>query len=237
MTCKLCNSDAKLCNSHILSEFIYGPLYDEKHSFHVLSGLPNPPRSKEQKGFREELFCESCEGILSNYEDYAKRAITGGVLLDCKESLYGKAISNLDYEKFKLFKLSILFRASISKHLAFSRVKLGPHEEKIRKMILDRNPGSQRDYPCLVVGLAGEKKLTQSIIDQPEKLKIQGIHVYRFIFLGLMWVYFVSSNLPKTFLEEVLLDANGNMVMPIGSFYDLKHLDRFFADMKSKGKI
>jgi hypothetical protein len=49
----------------------------------------------------------------------------------------------------KLFQLSILWRASVAKGDFFSKVKLKPrHEEEIRKMLLNGEPGKEDRYPC-----------------------------------------------------------------------------------------
>ena len=37
MKCKLCLKENKLSRSHIIPEFFYKPLYDEKHRINVLS--------------------------------------------------------------------------------------------------------------------------------------------------------------------------------------------------------
>ena len=59
-TCRLCLEEATLCNSHILSEFFYKPMYDEKHR--ALKFTREPYNRKYiQKGFREYLLCEKCE--------------------------------------------------------------------------------------------------------------------------------------------------------------------------------
>lgn len=237
MQCRLCSQKGEICNSHIIPEFVYKTLYDEKHSFTVLSTSPNPPRQSEQKGLREKLFCRDCEAKLSRYEDYARRVVVGGTKLIERKTNLGHLIEGIDYKLFKLFLLSILFRAGISRHDMFKRVHLGPHEERIRAMLVQEDPGAQTDYPCLMIGLAGDKKLTQNVIDQPTKIRKDGITIYRFMYLGFLWVYFVSSHLKKDFLADVLLAENGSMTVPIKNFSDLKHIEAFFAEAAEKGLV
>ena len=55
-------------------------------------------------------------------------------------------IEDFDYTKLKLFYLSLLWRAEVSKRQLFRNVRIGPHEQKLRQHILDRNPGSQSDF-------------------------------------------------------------------------------------------
>ena len=58
MICRLCLVESELQDSHIISEFQYKPLYDEKHRFFVISSDPRKNDFYEQKGFREKLLCQ-----------------------------------------------------------------------------------------------------------------------------------------------------------------------------------
>jgi len=68
----LCKEDAKLCNSHILPEFFYLDLYEEKHR---TLQITKENEKYIQKGIREYLLCQQCETKLSRYEKYAKELI------------------------------------------------------------------------------------------------------------------------------------------------------------------
>jgi hypothetical protein len=62
-TCKLCQQEKQLRRSHILPEFMYQNLYDEKpRRFHTLNvDLDDVSKSSnkiEQKGIREFLLCD-----------------------------------------------------------------------------------------------------------------------------------------------------------------------------------
>ena len=128
MICYLCKKKSELKKSHIIPEFVYKDLYDSKHRFHVLSTLKETPRPIEQKGIKEKLLCGSgkCEQQLSIYEKYAKEVLMGGVEITVKDEGDIIFVSDVDYQKFKLFQLSILWRASICNDKMFSRVELGP---------------------------------------------------------------------------------------------------------------
>jgi hypothetical protein len=69
--CKLCQLERKLRRSHILSEFMYQNLYDENprrfHSLNIdLNDMSKSFNRIEQKGIREFLLCEQCEGLIGN---------------------------------------------------------------------------------------------------------------------------------------------------------------------------
>jgi hypothetical protein len=53
-------------------------------------------------------------------------------------------INGLDYAMFKLFHLSVLWRAGVSTREEFRNVKLGSHEDVIRQMLLRDDPGARQ---------------------------------------------------------------------------------------------
>ncbi|MBI5190511.1 MAG: hypothetical protein HZA22_07535 [Nitrospirae bacterium] len=106
--------------------------------------------NKIQKGLREYLLCSVCEGKLSAYEKYAYENVLKKLLeytFSMEEYLY---FEDVDYRRFKLFLLSVLWRAGITSIPTFQSVSLGPHEGKLRDMILKENPGEEGEYPCLL---------------------------------------------------------------------------------------
>jgi len=191
----------------------------------------------EQKGIRERLLCGDCEQQLSVYEKYVREVLMGGVEIVVQNEGNLLKLSELDYDKFKLFQLSILWRASISNHPMFSRVRLGPHEEIIRKMIQAGNPGKQTDYPCIIFGLNSKSGIPGSFIDQPRKLPIDGHTTYRFVFSGFMWSFYVSSHKLPPLIRQVVINEEGIMVVGRGSFEELTELDQFAQQLHSMGRL
>lgn len=120
--CRLCKKEAKLRNSHILPEFFYLDLYEEKHR---TLQIAQEGEKIIQKGIREYLLCQQCETKLSKYEKYAKELINEIPNFSRNDELGILYSENVDYTKFKLFQLSLLWRSGISTHLAFSQIDLG----------------------------------------------------------------------------------------------------------------
>ena len=204
--CRLCLKEEKLCNSHILPEFFYLDIYEDHRSLII---------SKEgekviQKGLREHLLCQQCETKLSRYEKYAKELILRISNFSRDENLGLLYSEDTDYSKFKLFQLSILWRASISSHMAFAQVNLGPHEEKIRRMLDEESPGRTTDYGCFMFTFL-ETELLKNIIQSPTrfKKKLYGHNAYKFVTGNITWVYVVSSHRTPTILKELFLQESG----------------------------
>jgi hypothetical protein len=197
MSCGLCHSEKELRNSHIIPEFFYKPLYDSKHRFNVIALTESEKNRYEQKGLREKLLCDDCEQQIGQYEDHVRRIFYGGTGIYIKNG-NPIVISGIDYQKFKLFQLSLLYRAAISNLEFFHNISLGPHEEIIRKMLLEENPGKKLEYPCLILMLLIQsKEIIDAMIYPPQELRIEGHYSYRFILGGCFWIFFVSSHTNK----------------------------------------
>ena len=122
MMCRLCLKNRKLCDSHVIPEFLYRPLYDSKHRAFELRLEPFRERYL-QKGYREQLLCDECEAKIAKYEQhFAHTWYAEGKLPD---EVRGDelVIEGLDYAAFKLFHLSGVV-AQVPDELAAERVRL-----------------------------------------------------------------------------------------------------------------
>src|ERR1035437_506423 len=213
MTCRLCLTDTPLAQSHIIPEFIFSGMYDKKHRYLELSDVNTGKIRLGQKGFRERLLCPSCESHLNRYERHSRRLFVDDLPQPESPKSRRVRIENLDYRLFKLFLLSVLWRASVSSLPMFEHVDLGPHEEKIRLILQSENPGSPRMYPCSVFPLLFEGEHFRGYMVEPTFCRIEGHKCYRFVFGGFVFMVFVSShNIPPKF-EKVLLTDNSPLFL------------------------
>jgi hypothetical protein len=237
MQCKLCLQFNELQKSHIIPEFLYKSLYDEKHRLRVLSIIPEQENSlREQKGLREQLLCKICEKKLSVWERYACLLLEGGVPITYRAEGSGVHLSELDYVQFKLFQLSILWRAGISSLQFFENVKLGVHAEHLRKLLVSEDPGPPNRYGCFMFGLKLESTAFTQVITQPEKIKIDGRIAYRFVFGGFLWIFIVTSHESPSSLTRCFLQPNGNGFFLVRDAVELRHLKRFTLKLKQMGR-
>jgi hypothetical protein len=215
MKCQLCLRERDLCNSHIISEFLYRPLYDDIHRFAALKPNMNRPKLI-QKGFREYLLCSECEGVLGKYESYfAMLWYQSSKRLPASTRRNSCYFKGLDYTRFKLFHLSILWRASVSSLDGFFHAFLGPHEDTIRSMLLTADPKTQSDYPIAgsVVLKPGSRKIFHGLIMPPSASTIDGVQICMSVFGGCVWQYAVGT-IP-TFLSRLTLKDDGRLTMPV----------------------
>ncbi len=224
-------------NSHIIPEFVFKPLYDTKHRFHKVVTDPDERNAFLQKGIREPLLCQDCEGLLSQHEKYVAEVFGGKreILLTNVKGLV--VAENIDYARFKLFALSILWRAGVSSEPFFREVSLGPHEERLRVRLLANDPGRSSEYPFVLTLVLYEDQLLSGLIMEPEKTKLAGHHAYRFVFSGLVWIFVVSNHLIPNILQDAAINEAGQFKLLPKSVADLPFIREQARLLSSMGKL
>lgn len=198
-TCALCLRWRDLCESHILTDSVYGPIYQkqihEKHK--IIAFDPGNPELKRylQTGFKEYLLCKGCEGHLNtSYENPFNEFWLKKRPLDGRPDEEVPTLGGIDYASFKLFHLSILWRASVCVHEAFGEVDLGPHNEIIRRMLLEKRAGPDWEYPIKCRAITQDSSIRYEVVVLPKRLQFERQTFYLFTFAGCEWLYCVSSH-------------------------------------------
>jgi len=221
MKCKLCLKDKDLLKkSHIIPQFMHKGLRDGDGKFFRISIDDFSKSQAIYTGeFESDILCQECDNnILGGLEGYASRLLYGGQLykgenikFENRKNQYGVAMTNIsgiDYEKFKLFLLSLLWRASISNRNFYQQVDLGPHEDIIRKMILGGNPDDYKQYPCLIATYLNHKELPPALVGQPIRVKSKDGTRYVFLIGGFIYMFFVSSHAIPDWIFELVINEN-----------------------------
>lgn len=237
MRCALCQEEREIRNSHIIPEFLYEPLYDEKHRLQLMSIIPSQGNSFKQKGLKEKLLCDACEQKLSVWEGYARKVLKGGVPLTIRTEGTVILIEGINYRQFKLFQLSVLWRAGVSSQQFFEYVDLGPHEEILRKQLVDEEPGSPTRYSCLMFGLKYEGDVVADLVIQPKRTKLHGQIAYNFVFGGFLWTFSVSGQELPTDLLATTLNVDGKIAIMVRSVMEMKNLFSFTKELSKLGRV
>jgi len=237
MTCALCLRPEELQRSHVIPEFMFRALYDDKHRFHVISTDEAERNKYQQKGPREPLLCVACEQQFSRYERYASLALSGGIDLGYQFDGPAVVLSELEYKPFRLFQLSVLWRASVSRHEFFKDVSLGPHEESIRRALFDEDPGPSAKYGCVMCAIVHEGAIQQDVVLQPERVRFSGLKGYRFVFGGLVWVYVVSSHRSTAGIERGFLQEDGRAIVLMKQLGDFGDLIQMGGTLQAQDKL
>ena len=88
-------------------------------------------------------------------------------------------LSRIEYSKFKPFVLSVLWRAGVSSLDVFDQVKLGLHEEILREMILNDEPGTEGIYPFVLWPFLHQNTVQEAFIVKPIWMRLGDHNAYR----------------------------------------------------------
>ncbi len=209
--CKLCKEEKALIKkSHIIPEFLYKELYDDKHRMRKFDAIEKakgiekiskPPKGEYESG----LLCRECDGDrLGKYESYVASILANEELQEeqkpvCTNIINSSGaeflrIENIDYRLLKLCLLTILWRSSISTRATYKDVELGQYEEKIREQLFDENPSSDSDIPIVVMSWRNDSQMATDIIAQPKRHEKNGKTYYSIVLNGYVILYFISDN-------------------------------------------
>ena len=211
--CELCQQPAELCRSHVIPEWAYEGAYDHKHKYVAFDVLNQKKGKPQQKGERENLLCKTCETVFSVWENYAKgvwhqttgqwRHLDGG-------GLWG---TDLDYQKLRLFLLSVLWRFDVAMGDIGENVLLGPHSEKIRLMLLEKVAPDPTVYPCMMMRVLEGEQWKRVGLRWPIKGRWDGQRAYSAAFRGIGLLYIVGKRRLKPEQQRGCISAEGNLVM------------------------
>lgn len=234
--CRLCLQERELRESHIVPKFLYQNLLNDKRQIMGVTGHGNRGWKPLQDGEKEPLFCESCEQHFNEYFEKPFRALW----------LEAKPLPNpwldddarcitVNYDSFKLFHLSILYRASVTTLPTFAAVRLGPHAEKIRQLLKNRDPGKHFTYP--VGGYAvvhhASRELIQ-MISRPQSFKIGGRQCYGIMYGGVEWWMCVSSDRNPEF-EQFALKDDGQICFSVFPWQEVAAVQEASRALRNAG--
>ena len=232
--CKLCGVSSKLIKrSHIIPDFMYKGIHDEKHRMVIVNTKEVNSKSKfAQSGFHEKfILCEKCESRFSVFERHTSLVLYEG----SKGQIFVKSgiskdglpiffINGIDYSKFKLCFLSILWRAHVSANKFFQKVDISEIESEIRKMLLNNDCKGEDEYKIGIIGVQKFDKKFINIVLDPAVISLSNGKIAMFFING--FFYFIDLKPKSSFelLKTFYLKENGEMEIPILSGELAKYL-------------
>jgi hypothetical protein len=211
--CKLCLQDRPLVEGHVISEFLYANLYDpDLHKFHQLHTDETRRNIRRSKGLYERMMCDDCDNrIISGYETYASKVLNGGVELVMRSERDRIVVSEINYAKFKLFQVSLLWRSIVATMDEFQASRVpAEHAERMRLMLLNQAPGEPDEYGCLVMLPEMYQDLRHALLP-PDPIQIAGHRCFRLLAGGLWWLYVVSRRAHSFEQRALFLSRDGTL--------------------------
>ena len=204
--------------------------------------MPSDPDKRVETrptGLYERLLCRSCEDRLKVHEDYVRKFLYGGAGFYAEKIGNNYLFSGLKYVPVRLCYLSILWRMSISRLSTFNAVSLGPHEENLRTLIINDDPGRVGQYGFLSIIPFLDGELIPDLILQPGRIKCDGHIIYRMVIGGLLFMFMVSSHRVAPEIEQAFIQPDGTWLMHGTEVKNIPFLYEWFiktsASQKQRG--
>jgi hypothetical protein len=225
-TCRFCGQVGRLLDSHIIPEFVYGPLYGDDGILVALGEYPGGMKfTRARKGLREPLLCDMCEQVFNRSFEQPVVEVWRALAEDAAapKGLQitpfgiatgdpGKFVTGLPYREFKLFLLSLLWRAHVSSRLEYADVELGPHAERIKRMLREGDAGSQAQYPCFVYRF---EEPEFNAVSPFFRGRSEGHTMYQLVAASMLLVFMVSARRVADHLVRFAPKEDGSLVVPV----------------------
>lgn len=208
--CALCQRQAPLCRSHIIPEFCYEPTYDAKHRAIDMqrSGKGGRGPVAIQKGYRDRLLCSECECLLSRHEKCFKEFWYGPYGLPPQIDLRQRfvVLSGADPVSFRLFHLSVLWRASESP--TCKNVDLGRYARIFRAALVSGSLQNTSHFPMFGQVLVDENgNVIHGLVLSPSRYRSPPSYAYSTVYAGCEWHVVVTDHPTKA--QDILSRAVG----------------------------
>lgn len=201
--CKFCGAQADLVKSHIIPEGLYWGLHDDETPPPLLASPHEGEfQARRPNGIWDRFLCAAHEQQFNDWDTHAVEVLRepDAVAIDG-----GWAYEKFQYEKLKLFFVSLLWRAHSTDADFFDRVKLGIHAARLKRLIEARSTGRQSDYAVM---LWRSDELIAKAVIAPFCERYAGVRFVRFYLPGYMALIKVDQQpLPQEFRGQDLSAA------------------------------
>ena len=173
------------------------------------------------------MLCGDCETQFSVYEKYAKGVLFGGEKIEILVNTTQGFEWRVDYDCFKRFELSILWRMGISTLPEFKDIVLGSHERRIRRMLRKEYPGETEEYGCILIWPISHRNIVDGLIMPMGMVKIDGVQCCKVILAGMCWLFFISQQAMHEKQKGLFLQNDGSLRIIRGNFC----IDKYIQDL------
>lgn len=223
--CKLCGQNGDLLKqSHVYPAFIYKGVFDSTQRTILASLTGKENHRYYQTGFFDKyVLCQHCDNVtLGRLERYASSVMPSFapskqmVVAHEKENdqMTTMHISGIDYSNIKLFVLSLLWRAHLSNNKFFNRVSLPSHENVLKKMILENDPGPDDLYEMAIIRIEKPNGEIIAMIPTPEVYEDWKLDVAIIIISGLIFCVALSTDSNFKLFPEFSLKSSNQIRIP-----------------------
>lgn len=187
--------------------------------------------------YDKTILCEACEKQFGVWDDYAQSLLIQDFqkarTLKKDNDIYGYVFDNFDYDKLKLFFISMLWRASISSLKFFENVKLNVFEDIAKDHIKNNNPGTKDNFSVMLAYF--DELDGRRIIPNPQPTRIENVNYYIFYLTGFVVYIKVDKRQIRGCQRKFLLSQGSELAIvsrPFNNSYERKLLTRIIKTAK-----
>lgn len=235
MKCRLCDDNNDFGKSHIIPKSFFTLLRQVNKDPILVTGNEGEfPKRSPVGEYDTEILCKKCETIFDAWDSYGKE-----LLIDQFENFerieHGNGdffykVTNYNYEKIKLFLVSILWRASVSKRRFYEKVNLGPYESVAKRMILNNDSRAKTVFPVVLEKY--EHPLAGGMLE-PCISRIDGINFYQLNLLDYVIRIKVDKRKGSEAFHNLALSPEGPLYI-IGRDFESSKDFRIMYDIVNK---
>lgn len=212
MICKGCGEDKKLIKAHAIPEAFFRGLRDDEDPPRLLTDKDGKFPKKAPIGvYDKTILCRDCEDRFQGVDDYAQNLLLkkecDHVELKKNGKVVGYRVDDVDYARLKCFFISVLWRASVSDQDFYSKVRLGPYESEVKRLIWDNECGRSDQY-SFVVSRFTDTKIGRTILD-PHRERWHGVNYYRLYLYGYVVYIKVDKRDSPTIMKHFEIQNDG----------------------------
>jgi len=231
--CKYCGRLKTLVKSHIIPRsFCEIKSFQQNASYNALS-LPSDsedlkPVKRSIGVYDDELFCKDCEDKFMIYDAYAFKILNEQgnrrkTLRDEQGQVLGAYYETYDYNKLKLFFISVLLRAGLSDVFFFKHIKVGPYLELLKEAIDAGQAPAANDFAVFLAYYDEIKK--GPILFPPAQKRIEKIKFYHFHIGQVIFYIKIDKRDTPQGLQPIILKPWGKLFLMRFSHEDSNTFD------------
>jgi hypothetical protein len=209
MNCKYCQQEKKLIKAHVIPESFFRRLCVGESPPRLLTEKEGIYPKRASKGvYDPNILCIDCERLFGDWDNYGQKFLTVDPIGEPKvvgSKIVGYEVPHLNYPDLKLFFVSLVWRASVSEHPFYERIRLGPYEEVAKRLIEHRDPGDAEIFSVILARF--DHPLGTAILD-PHPEKINQVIFCRFYLAGyIAYIKVDKRPTPEPFNKLILRDG------------------------------
>ena len=226
MKCKFCGKERKIIKAHIIPEGFFRRIRQGEETLEMVTNKAGEYTKKSPIGeYDKTIICENCEAIWQEWDNYAQQLLA-------EEPLNGRAryhgnrkicyvVDDFEYQKLKLFFISMVWRASVSSRKYFSRISLDQFEDIAKQHIANKNPGDSEDFSIV---LSKFDYPMAKVMPDPYMYENLGVNYIRFYLASYMADIKVDHRPTPEPLSKIVMTENKPLYIICRDFEKSKEL-------------